>query len=60
MPTPRAGNPFFRNWPTRYSGQERERESIPEKPLHKRKIKADAHAILMALAVKSGSPAHKN
>jgi hypothetical protein len=34
--------------------QERERESIPEQPLDKREIKADAHAVLMTLAVKSG------
>ena len=34
--------------------QEREREPIPEKALHQRKIKADAHAVLMAFAVISG------
>jgi hypothetical protein len=31
--------------------QKSERESITEKSLHQREIKADAHAILMALAV---------
>ena len=31
--------------------QQRERELLPEEPLHEREVKTDAHAVLMAFAV---------
>jgi hypothetical protein len=34
--------------------QKRKCKSIPEKPFHEREIKADAHAVLMALTVVGG------
>ena len=34
--------------------QERDREMIPEEPLHEREIKADPHTVLVALAMECG------